>query len=87
MYQLTDEQIAFIENDIRARGLTMEELQDDLLDHICCVVERDMGEGKNFEACYVRMIRKFYHMILKTEPIIKAIAVNRPLSIISFLIS
>lgn len=65
MYQLSDEQITFIENDIKKRGVDMEELQGDLLDHICCVVEREMEEGKDFEACYAGVIKKFYNKELK----------------------
>ena len=33
-------------------GLTYEQLQDDILDHICCLVEEKMTEGENFDSSY-----------------------------------
>jgi hypothetical protein len=60
MYQLSDKQLDFILNDIRARGVEMESLQNDLLDHICCVIENNLEANGNFEDFYQKTIHTFY---------------------------
>ncbi|MCE3259015.1 MAG: hypothetical protein K0S12_656 [Bacteroidetes bacterium] len=60
MYSLSDKQIDFILNDIRARGVEMEDLQLNLLDHICCIIENDLETDGNFEDFYHTTIKKFY---------------------------
>ncbi len=60
MYCISDQQIAFILNDIGARGVKMEDLQLNLLDHICCIIEQQLEEDGNFEQFYATTIRKFY---------------------------
>lgn len=65
MYVLTDEQIAFIRNDIRRNGIELEELQLDLLDHICCVIETELTAENNFEAFYQSILPRFYKRSLR----------------------
>lgn len=65
MYVLTDEQIAFILNDIRRNGIELEELQLDLLDHICCVIETELTPEKNFEEVYRSILPRFYKRSLR----------------------
>lgn len=65
MYVLTDEQIAFILNDIRRNGIELEELQLDLLDHICCVIETELTPENNFEAFYRSILPRFYKRSLR----------------------
>lgn len=60
MYTLADEQIEFILNDIRQNGIETEDLQLNLLDHICCILEQEMNTAADFEPCYRRVIRQFY---------------------------
>jgi hypothetical protein len=60
MYSINDEQIDFILNDIRRRGVEMEDLQYNLLDHICCIVEQNLESGGNFEDFYNQTISKFF---------------------------
>jgi hypothetical protein len=52
MLSLTEEQITFIENDIKVRGITSPDLSIDLLDHICCLIENELDEYRNFETVY-----------------------------------
>jgi hypothetical protein len=40
MYCINDKQIDYILSDIRARGVEMEDLQYNLLDHICCLISQ-----------------------------------------------
>ncbi len=60
MYPLSDQQIDYILNDIGARGVEMESLQQNLLDHVCCIIEQNLAEGEDFENFYQQTIRKFY---------------------------
>jgi hypothetical protein len=65
VYVLTDEQIAFILNDIRRNGIELEELQLDLLDHICCVIETELTPENNFEDFYRSILPRFYKRSLR----------------------
>jgi hypothetical protein len=60
MYCLSEQQIDFILNDIRARGVEMESLQLNLLDHICCIIEHQLEEKGDFETFYQQTIKTFY---------------------------
>lgn len=46
---LNDQQVAFVEKEIRERGITHPDLADSLVDHFCCVIEFEMEQGINFE--------------------------------------
>ncbi len=65
MYLITDKQIDFILDDIRARGIGMEELQNDLLDHICCIIEQKLEANGDFEQCYSETICLFFKKELR----------------------
>ena len=60
MYSLSDKQIDHILNDISARGVEMESLQQNLLDHICCIIENNLEENGDFESFYQKTIKTFY---------------------------
>lgn len=65
MYKISDEQIDFILNDIQLRGVVLEDLQYDLLDHVCCVVENEMEESEDFYKFYEYAIPRFFKKELK----------------------
>lgn len=65
MYCITDEQIAYILNDIRRNGVEMEDLQLNLLDHICCIMEQELKETDDFELFYKETVRRFYQTELR----------------------
>lgn len=65
MLSLTDEQIAFIENDIKVRGITSPDLSIDLLDHICCLIENELDEYRNFDLIYQQTLLLFGEKGLK----------------------
>lgn len=68
MYCISDQQVDFILNDIRARGVDMEDLQYNLLDHVCCIIEQNLEPGGNFEDFYNKTIPKFYkHELWEVE--------------------
>ncbi len=64
MYLVSDEQIEFILNNIKQRGVEMEDLQNNLLDHICCILEQELTEEQNFEIAYEKVIKQFFNHAL-----------------------
>lgn len=60
MYCITEQQTEYILNDIRRRGVELEDLQLNLLDHVCCIVERNLKEGDDFEEFYKKTIKQFF---------------------------
>ena len=65
MYKVTDEQIDFILGNIKANGVTIEDLQYNLLDHICCIIEDEMPEGEDFYKFYGNIMPRFFYKELK----------------------
>lgn len=60
MYQISDKQIDYIFNDISARGVEMESLQQNLVDHVCCIIEQNLEANGDFEDFYQQTIKTFY---------------------------
>lgn len=60
MYKISEQQIDYIFNDISARGVRTEDLQYNLLDHICCIIEQNLEENGDFEDFYHNTITTFY---------------------------
>jgi len=46
---LTPTQIAHIQAVVNDSNLRIRTLKDDLVDHLCCIVEHDLSKGKRFE--------------------------------------
>lgn len=65
MIQLTEQQVEYILNDIRRNGIELEELQYNLLDHICCVIESEMPPQNNFEEFYRSILPRFFKRELR----------------------
>ncbi|MCK5135173.1 MAG: hypothetical protein KAR19_05240 [Bacteroidales bacterium] len=51
-----DDNYGRIKVDLISRGLTCDRLIDDLLDHVCCMVEEDMNAGSDFDSSYDRVL-------------------------------
>jgi hypothetical protein len=47
--KVTAEQLAIIRKQIDQSGIINETLRDDVLDHLCCVVEIKLTKGRNFD--------------------------------------
>ena len=56
---LSDEHINYIARDIQFRGIVDDELGDELLDHICMLVEDRMSQGERFIEAYDKAIATF----------------------------
>ncbi len=65
MYLLTDAQIDFTLNDIRAHGVETEILQQILLDHICCIIEQNLEENGDISGFCKTVIPTFYEKELR----------------------
>jgi hypothetical protein len=60
MHKITDDQIDFILDDICAKGVLIEDVRYDLLDHICCVIENEMPENGDFHKFYEYILPRFF---------------------------
>lgn len=57
---LTEKQIDFIADDLESRGLTLDDLRAELVDHVCCMVEEKMQtEGMTFDEAYGSALSAF----------------------------
>ena len=52
MYSLNKSQVDIIIADVGLAKISLSHLADDLIDHICCEVEKMMQDGKSFESSY-----------------------------------
>jgi murein DD-endopeptidase MepM/ murein hydrolase activator NlpD len=46
--ELNHQQVSYIESFLQNKGLEYEPLQEEMLDHICCMIETRMSEGETF---------------------------------------
>lgn len=60
MYPLSDDQITFISNDISRKGIVTDDLRENLVDHICCIIENELEESGDFHSFYSSCIKRFY---------------------------
>ena len=51
-----DDNYERIKSDLVRLGLTYDRLIDDMLDHVCCMVEEYMDEGEDFESSYSQVL-------------------------------
>jgi putative ABC transport system permease protein len=51
----------YIRQDLAYRGIVADGIQDELLDHVCSLVEVEMGNGLRFIEAYQKVIVKFGH--------------------------
>lgn len=57
--QLGNEHIDYIIKDLNFRGLVLEGLQDEVIDHVCTSVERRMETGERFIDAYHQVLKSF----------------------------
>ena len=56
--KLTGEQIGIIQDRINRSTISIQSLKDDLLDHLCCVVESKIEIGNSFETALQEALRE-----------------------------
>src|SRR6056297_2024271 len=54
--EVVDSNIERIRSDLETRGLTYDRLQEDILDHVCCMVEERMEHGEDFDTSYNQVL-------------------------------
>jgi len=52
MNKLSDEQVDFIFSEVNRSKIDSNELKEDLVDHLSCVIEENINQGKSFEESY-----------------------------------
>jgi len=65
MFKVTDEHIDFIISDLKRKGIVLKDLQENIIDHVCCLTEAELSENENFEAHYEKIIPRFFNQELK----------------------
>lgn len=65
MAVIKDEHIDFILNDISNRGVVISDLKENILDHVCCIIEKEMPDDADFHAFYEEVIPRFFNNDLK----------------------
>lgn len=74
MKTLTKTQQLYITNDLKSRGLS-KGFRTELLDHVCCMVEGHMNDGKNFAIAYKEVLATFgnegFEELKITSPLVK----------------
>ena len=61
MYNISEDEIDFILNDITKRGIVTKDVRDNILDHVCCIIELEMTADMSFNKLYTDTIAQFYH--------------------------
>ncbi len=47
--KLTEEQVSLVQDYVDAQKLKRKTLRDDVVDHLCCVIEEELGKGEPFD--------------------------------------
>lgn len=58
---LTNEHIDYIIKDLNYRGIVADDIQDELIDHVCSSVEEQMNGGEKFIDAYSKILKSFGH--------------------------
>jgi len=65
MFKITDEHIDFILSDLKRKGIVLKDLQENIVDHVCCLTETELSETGDFETHYEKIIPRFFNQELK----------------------
>jgi len=65
MNKLSDENIDFIYLEISKKGITMEVLLDEMVDHVCCCIEPEILKGTDFMTAYNNFIQNIDNSVFK----------------------
>ena len=58
---LSQDHISYIIKDLNYRGIVADEVQDELIDHVCSATEKEMESGKRFIDAYHHVLKSFGH--------------------------
>ncbi len=57
--KLKESQIDFIIKDLNEKGLIYQPLHDEIVDHVCTLIEDEMGKGNRFNEAYRKSLKQF----------------------------
>lgn len=60
MHSLGNKEFDFISSDLKSRGIVSEDLRDNLLDHICCIIENEITVEDDFQEFYEGILQRFF---------------------------
>jgi len=60
MFAITGDHIEYILHDLASRGIRTPDLQQNLVDHICILIEENLENGEDFEGYYRSVLLRFY---------------------------
>jgi len=85
MTTITDQQIDFILGDLKGKGITTESLLNNLVDHICSIIEANLPADGDFEQYYNAILPSFYKQdIAELERATRLLVkVRRPFALLS----
>lgn len=61
MVSLTDEQVDFIRKEIESHGISLPDLQANLIDHMCTIIENEMSDNDDFHSFFYSILPRFFH--------------------------
>jgi hypothetical protein len=61
MVSLTDEQVDFIRKEIESHGISLPDLQANLIDHMCTIIENEMSDNDDFHLFFYSILPRFFH--------------------------
>jgi len=68
MHEISEKQLDFIIRFIRKKGVRNRHLENDLVDHICCMIEEEMEKEMPFFDAFMKTVRSFGpHGLLKLQ--------------------
>ncbi|NOQ76132.1 MAG: hypothetical protein GQ574_29295 [Crocinitomix sp.] len=65
MYKISENEVDFILDDITKRGIVTEDVRDNIVDHVCCIIENEMKMGEDFFKFYGNTIARFFRKELR----------------------
>jgi hypothetical protein len=63
--KLTADQVEVVKRAVESSGIEIETLKDDVLDHLCCVIESELKEAREFDELLGKAIKQFAPQGLK----------------------
>lgn len=82
--ELTKDQINEVENYLKKRGLVYVDIYNEVLDHICTDIEKNMEvNNKSFDFAYKKSIEKWHAKLENHSNIVLGLAYSRPKIVIN----
>lgn len=75
-YKLSKNEIDFIKDDVKKSEITFSHLEEELIDHLCCMVEELVNDGCTFEVAVEAMRKDVGMDSLKSIEIETIILIN-----------